>query len=92
VPRSGVSIRVIGACPNQGKYCGHAMLKVTVRFGKAIDFTRFEGLAGNPVIERAATDEVMYELMGLSGQEYIDVTQPASRTLARAPVRPAKPR
>lgn len=47
--------------------------KVTVRFGKAIDFARYEGLAGTPFIDRAVTDEVMYELMGLSGQEYIDI-------------------
>ena len=47
--------------------------QVTVRFGKPMDFTRFEGLAGNRFIERAVIDEVMYELMNLSGQEYVDV-------------------
>lgn len=47
--------------------------KVTVRFGEPMDFSRFEGLAGNHFIERAVTDEVMYELMGLSGQEYVDI-------------------
>ncbi|GLE50464.1 lysophospholipid acyltransferase family protein [Mycobacterium montefiorense] len=47
--------------------------KVTVRFGKPMDFSRFEGLAGNRFIERAVADEVIYELMGLSGQEYVDV-------------------
>ena len=47
--------------------------RVTVRFGKPIDFSRFEGMAGNRFIERAVTDEVIYELMGLSGQEYVDI-------------------
>lgn len=47
--------------------------RVTVRFGKPMDFSRFEGLAGNRFIERAVTDEVIYELMGLSGQEYVDI-------------------
>ncbi|OBJ49770.1 1-acyl-sn-glycerol-3-phosphate acyltransferase [Mycobacterium sp. 1423905.2] len=47
--------------------------RVTVRFGEPMDFSRFEGLAGNHFIERAVTDEVMYELMGLSGQEYVDI-------------------
>jgi 1-acyl-sn-glycerol-3-phosphate acyltransferase len=47
--------------------------RVTVRFGKPMDFSRFEGLAGNRFIERAVIDEVMYELMKLSGQEYVDV-------------------
>jgi 1-acyl-sn-glycerol-3-phosphate acyltransferase len=47
--------------------------KVTVRVGKPLDFTRFEGLAGNRFIERAVIDEVIYELMQLSGQEYVDL-------------------
>jgi 1-acyl-sn-glycerol-3-phosphate acyltransferase len=46
---------------------------VTVRFGKPMDFSRFDGMAGNRFIERAVIDEVMYELMKLSGQEYVDV-------------------
>jgi 1-acyl-sn-glycerol-3-phosphate acyltransferase len=47
--------------------------RVTVRFGKPMDFSRFEGLEGNRFIERAVVDEVMYELMRLSGQEYVDL-------------------
>jgi 1-acyl-sn-glycerol-3-phosphate acyltransferase len=47
--------------------------KVAVRVGKPLDFSRFEGLAGNRFIERAVIDEVMYELMQLSGQEYVDL-------------------
>jgi len=47
--------------------------RVEVRFGKPLDFSRFEGLAGNRFIERAVIDEVMYELMQMSGQEYVDL-------------------
>jgi 1-acyl-sn-glycerol-3-phosphate acyltransferase len=47
--------------------------RVSVKFGKPMDFSRFEGLAGNRFIERAVIDEVMYELMRLSGQEYVDL-------------------
>jgi 1-acyl-sn-glycerol-3-phosphate acyltransferase len=47
--------------------------RVRVKFGKPMDFSRFEGLAGNRFIERAVIDEVMYELMRLSGQEYVDI-------------------
>ena len=47
--------------------------RVTVKFGKPMDFSRFDGLAGNRFIERAVIDEVIYELMGLSGQEYVDI-------------------
>jgi 1-acyl-sn-glycerol-3-phosphate acyltransferase len=47
--------------------------RVTVRIGQPLDFSRFEGLAGNRFIERAVIDEVIYELMQLSGQEYVDL-------------------
>ncbi|HET9875327.1 MAG TPA: lysophospholipid acyltransferase family protein [Mycobacterium sp.] len=47
--------------------------RVTVRVGKPMDFSRFDGMAGNRFIERAVTDEVIYELMRLSGQEYVDI-------------------
>jgi 1-acyl-sn-glycerol-3-phosphate acyltransferase len=43
-----------------------------VRFGKALDFSRYEGMAGDRFVERSITDEIMYELMQLSGQEYVD--------------------
>jgi 1-acyl-sn-glycerol-3-phosphate acyltransferase len=47
--------------------------KVGVRIGKPLDFSRYEGMAGNRFVERAVTDEVMYELMKLGGQQYVDV-------------------
>ena len=47
--------------------------KVVVKVGKPMDFSRFDGLGGNRFIERAVADEVMYELMQLSGQEYVDI-------------------
>src|SRR6476661_4175906 len=47
--------------------------RVTVRFGEPMDCSRFDGLSGNHFIERAVIDEVIYELMGLSGQEYVDI-------------------
>ncbi|BDH58081.1 1-acyl-sn-glycerol-3-phosphate acyltransferase [Tsukamurella sp. PLM1] len=47
--------------------------RVQVRIGRPLDFSRFEGMSGNRFIERAITDEVMYELMKLSGQPYVDV-------------------
>jgi 1-acyl-sn-glycerol-3-phosphate acyltransferase len=44
-----------------------------VRFGQPLDFSRYEGMAGDRFVERSLTDEIMYELMQLSGQEYVDV-------------------
>ena len=46
---------------------------VTIRFGQPLDFSRYEGLAGDRFVERSVTDEIMYEIMTLSGQEYVDV-------------------
>jgi 1-acyl-sn-glycerol-3-phosphate acyltransferase len=47
--------------------------KIRVKFGKPLDFSRYESLAGDRFIERSITDEVMYALMELSGQEYVDM-------------------
>ena len=49
------------------------IMRVTVRFGEPLDFSRYEGLAGDRFVERSITDEIMYEIMTLSGQEYVDV-------------------
>ncbi|KQU30707.1 MULTISPECIES: lysophospholipid acyltransferase family protein [unclassified Rhodococcus (in: high G+C Gram-positive bacteria)] len=59
--------------------------KLGVKFGKPLDFSRYEGMAGNRFVERAVTDEVMYELMKLSGQQYVDVYA-ASMKKTPAPV------
>jgi 1-acyl-sn-glycerol-3-phosphate acyltransferase len=52
---------------------GRRLVAVEVRFGRPLDFSRYEGLSGDRFVERSITDEVMYEIMTLSGQEYVDV-------------------
>jgi 1-acyl-sn-glycerol-3-phosphate acyltransferase len=47
--------------------------RVGVRIGKPLDFSRYEGMEGDRFVLRSITDEIMYELMELSGQEYVDV-------------------
>jgi len=47
--------------------------RIGIIFGEPLDFTRFEGMEGDRFILRAVTDEIMYELAGLSQQEYVDV-------------------
>jgi 1-acyl-sn-glycerol-3-phosphate acyltransferase len=47
--------------------------RVRIRFGAPMDFSRYRGMSGDRFIERAVTDEIMYELMELSGREYVDV-------------------
>ncbi|MBY8875858.1 1-acyl-sn-glycerol-3-phosphate acyltransferase [Micromonospora sp. PLK6-60] len=46
--------------------------RVRIRFGRPLDFSRYAGMAGDRFVERAVTDEIMYELMELSGREYVD--------------------
>jgi 1-acyl-sn-glycerol-3-phosphate acyltransferase len=47
--------------------------RVKIRFGSPMSFTRYAGMANDRFVERAVTDEIMYELMTLSGREYVDV-------------------
>jgi len=50
-----------------------SLRRVGVRIGRPLDFTRYEGLHNDRFVLRSVTDEVMYELMSLSGQEYVDM-------------------
>ncbi|MCK0440977.1 1-acyl-sn-glycerol-3-phosphate acyltransferase [Gordonia alkaliphila] len=59
--------------------------RITIKFGTPLDFSRYEGMAGNRFIERAVTDEIMYALMRLSGQQYVDVY---AATLKNQPTAP----
>ncbi|HMZ14650.1 MAG TPA: 1-acyl-sn-glycerol-3-phosphate acyltransferase, partial [Mycobacterium sp.] len=45
--------------------------------------------AGNRFIERAVIDEVVYELMQLSGQEYVDIYAASLKEGATPAQRPA---
>jgi 1-acyl-sn-glycerol-3-phosphate acyltransferase len=47
--------------------------RVGVVFGKPLDFSRFQGMESDRFILRSVTDEIMYELRQLSGQDYADV-------------------
>ncbi|MET9491572.1 lysophospholipid acyltransferase family protein [Nocardia sp. NPDC006630] len=62
--------------------------KVTVKFGKPIDFSRYEGMGGNRFVERAVTDEIMYELMRMGDQEYVDVYASSLKKSVPADARP----
>ncbi|RNL79095.1 lysophospholipid acyltransferase family protein [Nocardioides marmorisolisilvae] len=55
-----------------GKKFG-SFTRPVVRFGKPLDFERYEGLENDRYILRSVTDEIMYEIMRLSGQEYVDM-------------------
>ena len=50
-----------------------ARMRVGIKIGKPLDFSRYEGMEGDRFVLRSMTDEIMYELMELSGQEYVDI-------------------
>ncbi|MER5378764.1 1-acyl-sn-glycerol-3-phosphate acyltransferase [Streptomyces sp. NBC_00647] len=45
---------------------------VVIRFGKPLDFSRYAGMENEKAILRAITDEIMYAILTLSEQEYVD--------------------
>jgi 1-acyl-sn-glycerol-3-phosphate acyltransferase len=55
-----------------GRIAPRLAIRPGVRFGKPLDFSRYYGLEKDRIVLRAMTDEIMYELMKLSGQEYVD--------------------
>ena len=55
-----------------GRVAPRLTIRPGVRFGKPLDFSRYYGLEQDRIVLRAVTDEIMYELMKLSGQEYVD--------------------
>ena len=72
-----------------GKKFGH-WTRPLVRFGKPLDFSRYQGLENDRFILRSATDEIMYEIMNLSGQEYVDMYASRAKALDKEAARGAK--
>ena len=64
-----------------GKILPRLRFRPGVKFGKPLDFSRYAGLESDRLVLRAVTDEIMYALMELSGQEYVD--EYAARAKAR---------
>lgn len=53
-----------------------------VRFGAPLDFSRYNDMENDRFILRAVTDEIMYEILKLSGQEYVDLYAKQAKQLA----------
>ncbi|MFG2948120.1 lysophospholipid acyltransferase family protein [Streptomyces adustus] len=70
---------------------------VVIRFGKPLDFSRYAGMENEKAILRAVTDELMYAILALSEQEYVDryaaevKAELAGDTTARQPRFPRMP-
>lgn len=57
--------------------------RVGVRVGKPMDFSRYYGMENDRFILRSVTDEMMYELMELTGQHYRDMYASQAKELAK---------
>jgi 1-acyl-sn-glycerol-3-phosphate acyltransferase len=77
-----IPIAVIGTdvVAPPGKKFG-SLTRPVVRFGKPLDFSRYEGLESDRFILRSVTDEIMYEIMRLSDQEYVDIYAAKAKAL-----------
>ena len=65
-----------------GKKFGR-VIRPVVRFGEPLDFSRYEGLENDRYVLRSITDEIMYEIMQLSGQEYVDIYAARAKELRK---------
>ena len=76
-----------------GRLWPRLRIRPGVRFGKPLDFSRYAGLESDHLVLRAITDEIMYALMELSGQEYVDeYAQQAKNRLRSGRRLPPSPR
>jgi 1-acyl-sn-glycerol-3-phosphate acyltransferase len=61
--------------------------RIGIIFGEPLDFSRFQGLESDRFVLRSITDEIMYELNRLSGQEYVDVYASSVKEKTASPSR-----
>ena len=70
-----VAVAMIGTAEAQpiGQAVPRFFMPITVRFSRPLTFERYDAHRGEPRILRQITDEIMFELRELSGQEYVPV-------------------
>src|SRR4051794_23679725 len=68
-----VAVAMIGTREAQpiGQAMPRGFMPITIRFSRPLTFERFAERADEPRALRQITDEIMYELRELSGQEYV---------------------
>ena len=49
------------------------IMRVGIRFGTPLNFERYVGMSQDRFVLRSITDEIMYAIMELGGQEYVDI-------------------
>src|SRR5699024_10820221 len=64
--------------------------RVGVVFGSPMDLSKYSGLPSDRFLLRSVTDEIMYEIMRLSGQEYVDTYASTVKTKLLTSAKPKK--
>jgi 1-acyl-sn-glycerol-3-phosphate acyltransferase len=69
-----LAVAMIGTREAQpiGQIMPKLFMPITIRFSKPLDFSRYADRATDPTVLRQLTDEIMFELRELSGQEYVN--------------------
>lgn len=75
--RSGAPIVPVGLvgtrdCQPPDRTMPKFFVPITIRFSRPLDFSRYAGREDDRMVLRQITDEVMFELRELSGQDYED--------------------
>ena len=55
-----------------GQVMPRVFMPIEIRFSAPISFDRFRDRADDPMVLRQITDEIMFELRGLTGQDYVN--------------------
>ncbi len=55
-----------------GQAIPRLFMPITIRISRPLDFSRYYGCENDPLVLRKITDEIMFELRELSGQEYVN--------------------
>ncbi|MDQ1373073.1 MAG: 1-acyl-sn-glycerol-3-phosphate acyltransferase [Actinomycetota bacterium] len=69
-----IAVAMVGTREAQpiGQVRPNFFMPITVRFSKPLTFERYANRADDPLVLRQITDEIMFELRELSGQEYVN--------------------
>jgi 1-acyl-sn-glycerol-3-phosphate acyltransferase len=70
-----------------GKRWPRLRFRPGVRYGKPLDFSRYAGLESDRLVLRAVTDEIMYAIMDLADQEYVDEDAQRAKDRLKAEVK-----
>jgi len=70
-----------------GRIAPRLAVRPGVRFGPPLEFSRYYGMENDRIVLRAVTDEIIYEIMKLSGQEYVDEYAQRHKTRVQSALR-----